>query len=50
MVYIVTSFENLPYHPIAGMAAKVGEVLRDMPDNQRQPGPPGWGFGRGDAF
>jgi len=32
------------------MAARVGEVLSDMPDSQRHPSPPGWGLGVGMAF
>jgi len=32
------------------MATRVGEVLSDMPDSQRHPGPPVWGLGVGMAF
>jgi len=50
-IYIVTSLEkNYLYLPTAGMVTRVGEVLSDMPDNQRHPGPPSWGLGVGMAF
>ena len=49
-IYSYQSRKNYLYLPTAGVITRVGEVLSDMPENQRHPGPPGWGLGVGLPF